>query len=156
MQILQEKEREAILRKLEVELKSDVTLTLFTQANIGGLFIPGRECRSCQPTQQLLEEVVELSPKLHLEVVDYYANQADAQSRGVDKIPATIVAGDNPGVNHGDRVKYYGLPSGFEFAVLLDSLIAASVRRGPLQLETRRRLKQLREDVHIQVFVTPG
>ncbi len=152
MQILQAKEREAIERKLEVELKSDVSLTLFTRTNIGGLFIPGRECRSCQPTQQLLEEVVELSPKLHLEVVDYYANQAEAQSRGVDKIPATIVAGDN----HGDRVKYYGLPSGFEFAVLLDSLIAASARRAPLQLETRRRLKQLREDVHIQLFVTPG
>ncbi len=152
MQILQDKEREAIQNRLDAELKSDVGLTLFTQANIGGLFIPGRECRSCQPTQQLLEEVVELSPKLHLEVVDYYANQADAQSRGVDKIPATIVAGDN----HEDRVKYYGLPSGFEFAVLLDSLIAASARRGPLQLETRRRLKQLREDVHIQVFVTPG
>lgn len=156
MQILQEKEREAIQSRLDVELKSDVSLTLFTQANIGGLFIPGRECRSCQPTQQLLEEVVELSPKLRLEVVDYYANQADAQSRGVDKIPATIVAGDNAGVNHGDRVKCYGLPSGFEFAVLLDSLIAASARRAPLQLETRRRLKQLREDVHIQVFVTPG
>lgn len=152
MQILQEKEREAIQKRLDVELKGDVSLTLFTQTNIGGLFIPGRECRSCQPTQQLLEEVTELSPKLRLEVVDYYANQADAQSRGVDKIPATIVAGDN----HEDRVKYYGLPSGFEFAVLLDSLIAASAKRAPLQLETRRRLKLLREDVHIQVFVTPG
>ena len=152
MQILQEKERATIEKRLDLELKGDVSLTLFTQTNIGGLFIPGRECRSCQPTQQLLEEVAELSPKLHLEVVDYYANQADAQSRGVDKIPATIVAGDN----HEDRVKYYGLPSGFEFAVLLDSLIAASARRGPLKLETRRRLKQLREDVHIQVFVTPG
>ena len=152
MQLLQGKERETVQKRFDVELKSDVSLTLFTQANIGGLFIPGRECRSCQPTQQLLEEVVELSPKLHLEVVDYYANQVDAQSQGVDKIPATIVAGDN----HGDRIKYYGLPSGFEFAVLLDSVITASAKRSPLQLETRRRLKLLGEDVHIQVFVTPG
>ena len=56
---------------------------------------------------------------------------------------------------HRDGVKYYGVPSGFEFAMLLDTIVAASSNRSPLQLETRRRLKRMKGDVHIQVFVTP-
>ena len=152
MPILQQQDTEAVRKRFRAELKRDVGLTLYTEKSPGRLFIPGRECRSCGPTQQMLEEVVALSPKLSLEVVDYYANDADAASRGIDKIPATVISGQG----HGDRVRYYGLPSGFEFAVLLGSIIAASTTRRPLQMKTRRGLKELNQDVHIQVFVTPS
>lgn len=150
MPILNQHDRQAVRERFDVELKRDVNLTLFTQRNVGGLYIPGRECRSCGPAQQLLEEVSALSPRLHVEVVDFYANLDDARARGVDKIPATII-----GEGHRDGVKYYGVPSGFEFAMLLDTIVAASSNRSPLQLETRLRLKRMKEDVHIQVFVTP-
>ena len=52
-------------------------------------------------------------------------------------------------------MRYYGLPSGHEFPVLLDTIIAASNNKSPLELETRRRLRRLQDDVHIEVFVTP-
>ena len=55
-----------------------------------------------------------------------------------------------------ESVRFYGMPSGFEFALLLDTLVSISDKRSTLQLETRRRLKKLKEDVHIQVFVTPN
>ena len=152
MPVLKQQDTEAVRKRFGAELKRDVGLTLYTQKSLGGLFIPGRECRSCGPTQQMLEEVVALSPKLSLEVVDYYANEADATSRGIDRIPATVISGEG----HGDRVRYYGMPSGFEFAVLLDSIIAASTARRPLQMKTRRALKEINQDVHIQVFVTPA
>ena len=152
MAVLKQQDTEVVRKRFSAELKREVSLTLYTQKSLGGLFIPGRECRSCGPTQQMLEEVAALSPKLSLEVVDYYANEVDAASRGIDRIPATIISGDG----HGDRVRYYGMPSGFEFSVLLDSIIAASTARRPLQVKTRRGLKELEEDVHIQMFVTPG
>jgi glutaredoxin-like protein len=150
MPILQQKDREAVQRRFDTELKRDVDITLYTQGNTG-LYIPGRECRYCGPTQELVEEVSVLSPKIHLEVVDIYRDQESAASRGVDRIPALVIGGDNSG-----NAKFFGMPSGFEFALLLDSIVAASSRRSPLQLETRRRLRALEEDVHIRVFVTPS
>ena len=150
MPILQKNDQQAVRQRFDLEIKRDVNLTLYTQRDIGGLFIPGRECRSCEPTQQLLEELSALSPKIHLEVKDFYSSQEDAKASGVEKIPGIII-----GADAGDNVRFYGLPSGFEFALLLDTIIAASNKQSPLQLETRRRLKRLRQDVHIQVFVTP-
>ena len=150
MPILQPKDEETVRQRFDVELKRDVNITLFTQRNIGGLYIPGRECRSCGPTQQLLEEVSALSPRVNLEVVDYYSTQEDARAGGIDKIPGAIISRDGS-----DNVRFYGLPSGLEFAMLLDTIVAASSKQSTLQLETRRVLKRLSEDVHIQVFVTP-
>lgn len=150
MPIIKQEDQQAVRQRFELELKRDVKVTLYTQRSIGGLFIPGRGCKTCGPAEQLLEEVSALSPKIDLEVVDFYANIEDARTRGVEKIPAIIVSADGA-----DNVRLYGLPSGFEFAVLLDTIVSCSVSRNPLQLETRRRLKRLKEDVHIQVFVTP-
>ena len=151
MPILQPNDQKAVRKRFDVELKRDVHIVLITQRNIGGLFIPGRECKSCGPTRELLEEVSDLSPKIHLEIVDYYGDEEGARDRGVQKIPAILIGGPDGSEN----VRFYGLPSGNEFAVLLDAIIASSSSRSSLQLETRRRLKRLQEDVHIQVFVTP-
>ena len=149
MPILQEKDRETVRRRFDTELKHDVSITLYTKSNIA-LYIPGRECQYCGPTQELMEELSELSPRLHLEVLDFYGGQEEALARGVDRIPAVIIGPDGQ-----DNVRYFGLPSGFEFALLIDTIVAASDKRSALQLETRRRLKGLEENVHIQVFVTP-
>ena len=150
MPLLQERDREIVQQRFDEGMKGDVNVTLYTQNNLGGLFIPGRECQTCEPTQQLLEEVSELSPRINLEVVDFYANTEEAKAHGVDKIPAIIISG-----NGTDNVKYFGLPSGSEFAVLLETLIATSQEESFLQDETLEQLGKLKDDVHIQVFVTP-
>ena len=151
MPILQQRDQDLVRQRFETELKRNVNIALFTQRNVGGLYIPGRECASCVQTQQMLDEVSALSPKINLDVIDFYASQQDATDRGVDKIPAIIV-----GSNGSDNAKFYGLPAGFEFSVLLDTIISASDNRNALSLETRKRLKGLTEEVHIQVFVTPN
>ena len=149
MPVLQQKDVDAIKLRFDTELKRDVNLTLFTQSDIG-LYIPGRNCPSCGPTQKLLEEVTALSSRLHLEVVDFYKNVEDAVGRGIERIPALIIASGER-----DNVRYFGTPAGLEFSVLLDAVIASASRRSALGLETRRQLKALAEDVHVQVFVTP-
>ena len=142
MPILKPGDEEAVRRRFELELKSDVKLTLFTQLSIGGLYIPGRECRSCESTQKLLEEVSSLSPRIQLDIVDYYGSQEDASAQGIDRVPALIVNS-----NGNNNARFYGMPSGFEFALLLDSIVEASSARSTLQTETRRRLKALEHDV---------
>ena len=150
MPILQAKDQEAVAERFNVELKRDVSLELYTQRSIGGLYIPGRECRTCVTTQQMMEELAALSPRLHLAVKDYYGDPEEARDKGVETIPATLI-----GSGDGYNARFYGLPSGYEFAVLLDSIVAASQSRPSLALESRRLLKQLTQDVHIRVFVTP-
>ena len=150
MPILRQQDQQAVREKFDVELKQDVKLTLFTQRNIGGLFIPGRECKSCGPTQELLEEISALSPRVKLDTIDFYSDPEEARARGIEKIPAVVL-----GPNWGENVRFYGLPSGHEFPVLLDSLVGVSSKRSTLQLETRRQLRRLKDEIHIQVFVTP-
>ena len=151
MPIIAQHDQDILRKRFDLELKRNLDVTLYTKRDLGGLYIPGRECRTCGPTEQLLEEVSALSPKIHLETVDFYGNLEDAKARGIEKIPAIIIHSEG-----GDNARIYGMPTGFEFPLLLDSMIAATTKQSSLQLETRRRLKRLKEDVHIQVFVTPS
>jgi alkyl hydroperoxide reductase subunit AhpF len=132
------------------ELKRKVTLRLFTQT-ASQLIIPGRECPTCPQTRQILEELTSLSPMLEIETVDFFSQSQEAQESGVERIPAIVMTKDGAGSN----VKYYGMPSGYEFVTVIEDLIALSQPRSPLSADTRKKLKLVDQDVHIQVFVTP-
>ena len=53
MQILNDSDREIVKNRFENELVGEVNITLFTQMDLGGLIVPGRECETCAPTEQL-------------------------------------------------------------------------------------------------------
>lgn len=149
MPFIPEKDQQALKDRFRHDLKKDVAIRLFTQRTYG-LTIPGRECRYCEATQQLMEELVALSPKIHLEVKDYYSQTKETREAGVERIPAIVLAADDS-----SNVKFYGIPAGNEFTNLLEDLFTLSRGVSPLSLATRKKLKQVKEDVHIQVFVTP-
>ena len=69
----------------------------------------------------------------------------------MERIPAIVMTKDGASSN----VKYYGMPSGYEFVTIIEDLIAMSQPRSPLSADTRKKLKLVDQDVHIQVFVTP-
>ncbi len=120
MPVLQDRDRAAVQQRFDSELTGDVSLILYTQPDIG-LYVPGRECRTCGQTQQLVEEVSALSPRIRLDVVDFYKNREDAAEQGIYRIPALAFVSGVKG-----KARYYGLPAGFEFAVLIESIIGAS------------------------------
>ncbi len=70
--LIPDQEKSQIKRTFRKDLKSEVYLRLFTQRP-SPIAVPGRECRYCLQTQQMLEELAALSPKVHLETVDIYA-----------------------------------------------------------------------------------
>ena len=149
MPIIAEKYQDTLKERLKRELKKDVTITLFTQRTLG-LTIPGRECRHCDDTQKLMEELTALSPKLHLLTKDFYTSTEEARESGVERIPAIILTADAT-----SNVRFFGIPLGYEFATILDDLVTLSRGVSPLTLESRKKLRRVKEDVHIQVFVTP-
>ena len=46
MQILNDSDREFVRNRFENELVNEVNLILFTQSDLGGLVVPGRECET--------------------------------------------------------------------------------------------------------------
>ncbi len=150
MPIISPQDRQTLEERFRKELKRKITLRLFTSQLAGQLFVPGRECPTCTQTQQILEELASLSPLLELEMVDFYNQSQTARESGVERIPAIVVTrGENTGV------KYYGMPSGYEFVTIIESAIELSKPRTSLSADTRKKLQLVNEDVHIQVFVTP-
>lgn len=153
MELLNKDVREVTAKKLEAELADKVTLHLFTQEPrllVVPSSVPGIECLYCRETRQLLEEVAALSDKVELVVHDFEAEKDKAAEWGVDKIPATVVVG-----RAGTGVRFYGIPSGYEYTSLVEAIVDASRGATGLAEATREALRALDRDVRIQVFVTP-
>jgi glutaredoxin-like protein len=149
MAILSPSEQEEIKKVFE-QLDGDVKLMYFTQRE-SPLYIPGQECGTCKDTRILLEEVTALSDKLHLEVHDFVADSELVREYGIERIPALVMSGDSVK----GKLRYFGMPSGYEFSVLLGTLVDASQGKTPLAAETIELLRDISTNVHIQVFVTP-
>jgi alkyl hydroperoxide reductase subunit AhpF len=143
-------ENQAEVKRLFEGLTGDVRLIYFTQRE-SPLFIPGHECETCKDTRTLLEEVAALSDKIELEVHDFVAESQLAREYAIDRIPALVITADNVK----GRIRYFGLPSGYEFSVLLGSLLDASQGKSELSDASVETLGSVEKKLHIQVFVTP-
>src|SRR5438309_1506522 len=140
MPLLAEKDREVVRKRLQ-ELPNPVKLINFTQE---------LECESCKDTRSMLEEVAALSERIELQVFNFQTDKEERDRYGIDKIPATVIMGE---VDYG--IRYYGIPAGYEFVSLLETLIMVSKRDSGLEPATRERLAQVQEPLRLEVFVTP-
>lgn len=144
MPLLDEKTKQEVTGLL-ADLAAPVKIVLFTQAF---------ECQYCKETREIAEEIAALSDHLSVEVLDLEADKDRAESYDVDKIPAIVLLGEND-ADYG--VRYYGIPSGYEFSSLLHDIkaVAAGPTGSELSGDTLAYLEKLEETVHLQVFVTP-
>ena len=140
MPMMSDKDRTAVAEQLE-GLENDVKMIVFTQEI---------ECMYCKETRNLATELSELSDKLSLEVFDFVHDKEIADKYKIDKIPAVVVQGEE---DYG--IRFYGIPSGYEFASLLHSVKMIGAGDSGLSDESREFLKTLDKDLHFQVFVTP-
>jgi len=100
--------------------------------------------------------VAELSDKRSVEVHDYLADEAFVKRYDIDKIPAiALLAVDENGQETDYGIRFYGIPSGYEFSSLIEGLRQVSRREPELSDQTLAALQRLDRPVHIQVFVTP-
>lgn len=123
-------------------LKNPVRLAVFSQA----LADPHSE-----QVKRLVEELAELDPKLSAESYNFVLDKEKAEALAIQRIPAIAVLGEEK--DYG--VRFYGLPSGYEFGSLVDAILDVSQGESGLSDETRQALAAIDKDVHIQVFSTP-
>lgn len=140
MGIIKDADKEAIKKEL-AGLTGPVKLINFTQE---------LECQYCKETNQIVREVSELSNKITFETYNFIADKEMVGSLKIDKIPATIVMGSD------DRgIRFYGVPSGYEFISLLEAIRMVSSGNSGLQQQSKEILGKLKKPLHLQVFVTP-
>ena len=136
-------------RTFRKDLKAPVTVHLFTREP-SPIAIPGRECPTCEQTQQLIEEVAGASTKITLIVHDFFRESALAEEMGVSRIPGIILGDDDK-----PRLKFYGAPLGYQMAAIVETIRSMSRRISPLRNDTRRKLRELTRPVRVQLFVSP-
>jgi alkyl hydroperoxide reductase subunit AhpF len=152
MALLDQQVRDQV-SQLFAELDGPVQMIFYTVRQ-SALVLPGQtgpECPSCADEEQLLTELAELSDKVTLEVHDVRDERAAAEEAGIDKLPALVLRGPSTA----GRVRFFGLPAGYEFSTLVADLV--DVSRGTVELtdKAKAQLDALEEPVHLQVFVTP-
>ena len=149
MASLKDKDRRQLTDIFSRQLQDPVTLDFFTQKS-GAVSAALPECQTCRETEALLQEVAALSDKIGLTVRDFLGQPEAACSLGVDKIPCVVMKGKNKGT-----LRYYGVPAGYEFGVLIEDIVDLSSGDSRLTPAIRKSLSELHAPVHIQVLVTP-
>jgi glutaredoxin-like protein len=140
MPIMGDKERE-LVRKEFAGLTGNVKLVNFTQEI---------ECGYCKETSQIITEVATLSDKITSEIYNFVSDKAEVEKFGIEQIPATVVMGDD---DYG--IRFYGIPSGYEFASLLETIKLVSTRNSGLNPHSKEVLAKLKKPMKIEVYVTP-
>ena len=141
MGIIPESHKSKLKTDLAKMLVNPVTLTVFTQEI---------ECDYCKETRELIEELGSLSDKIKTQILDLVKDKERASQYQVDKVPAVVIEGPKK-----SKVKFYGVPAGYEFNTLIKDIVQTSRGETELSAETKRRLGDIKKPVHLKVFVTP-
>lgn len=147
LMLIGEKDR-AVIQEMFEGLVEPVKLVVFTEGAIRPA--GARPCQYCEHVVGLAKELSELTDKLEVEIVNFYADKEKVVQYDIQRIPAIAVVGAE---DYG--IRFYGIPAGFEFAALLEDIIDVSKSGSDLSRETLEKLERIDSPMHIQVFVTP-
>ncbi len=140
--MLNDRDRAAVQTEL-AKLAGPVKLVVFSQSLSAASDL-------CRENEMLVREVAELSDQITVEVLNLAIDRERAEAYGVDQVPAIVVEGAR---DYG--IRFLGVPSGYEFSNLIDSMIAVSSGEAELSESTKSSLKTLASDIDIKVFSTP-
>jgi len=146
MALISDKDVQYLTEEFEKELVNPVKLVMFTQEH---------ECQFCAETRQIVEEIAALSSQVTAEVFDFVADKAMADLYHVDKIPAIVVLGVEDGKDKDYGIRFFGIPSGYEFTSVIEDIVDVSKGESGLQDKTKEAVAGITKPVHLQVFVTP-
>src|SRR5690349_3532976 len=141
MPILASRDQDAVRNEFQ-RIQGPVKLVVFSQELVAGDL--------CRQNEQLVREVAELDDRISVEVLNPSIDRERAEGYGIDQVPAIVVEGAR---DYG--IRFLGIPSGYEFSNLIDSIIAVSSGEAALTADTKASLATLAGDVQIKVFSTP-
>jgi alkyl hydroperoxide reductase subunit AhpF len=140
MGFLSAQDEQAVKKEFE-RIGGPVKLTVFA-SELGG--------ETNSQTVALVREVAALSDQLSVVLLNPHIERDQAQAYGVEVAPAIVVEGAR---DYG--IRFLGIPAGYEFSNLIDSIVSVSTGESSLSEETKTALAGLARDVTIKVFTTP-
>ena len=138
--MLSEKDRKYVAATLS-GMRSDVRLVLFSR--------DGGECKYCDEAEGLLADVAASAPRVAVEVLSLKKDAARAQELGIDKVPGIALLGKKD-----YNLRYFGLPSGYDFIPFVETVLAVANDDPGVSAESVAMLAKLKKPVQLSVFVT--
>ncbi len=139
MSLLPDDKKELLKKDFIEKMVDPIKIVVFTQEF---------ECRYCEDTRKIAEELATVSDKITVEVHDFLKGD-EAKEYGVERIPALAIIGKK---DYGVRI--YGIPYGYELQTLIEAIINVSRGQTDISEKTKQILEDVETAVHIQVFVT--
>jgi len=131
----------AFVKKTLDGMKGEVRLVLFSR--------DGGECKYCGETEGLLADIAAADSKVKLEVLSLQKDAARAKELGIDKVPGIALLGKKD-----YNLRYFGLPSGYDFTPFVETVRAVGDDKAGVSPESAAALAKLSKPVQISVFVT--
>jgi alkyl hydroperoxide reductase subunit AhpF len=122
-------------------MKDDVRVVLFSR--------DGGECKYCDETEGLLADVAAAAPRVKVEVLSLKKDAARAKELGIDKVPGIALLGKKD-----YNLRYFGLPSGYDFTPFVETIRAVGNDAPGISPESVVKLAKLTKPVQLSVFVT--
>ena len=138
--MLKENDKQYVAKTLG-GMKGEVRLVLFSR--------DGGECQYCDEAEGLLGDIASAAPRVKLEVLSLKKDEARAKGLGIDKVPGIAILGAK---DH--NLRYFGLPSGYDFIPFVETILAVANGDPGLAPETVTALAKLTKPVQLSVFVT--
>ncbi len=129
------------VKEMLSSLTAPVQLAVFTDNN---------NCEYCPQIVQLLDEVAATTDLVTVAKFEIHNDAAKATELKIAKAPAIAILGEK---DYG--LRFYGIPSGYEFSTLLHGIQRAADGKAELDDQTKYYLAGLSAPVDLQVFVTP-
>lgn len=142
MQPLLNKEIQEQIKTYLQAMKDEVTILLFTK---------DEPCETCSETTQLLQEVSNLSEKIHLVEKKMNHDKKEAETYHITLVPSFVMLDKNLQY-HG--VKFNGIPAGHEINSFLSAIIDMSGADFGITAAQQKRIQNIKKPVNIKVFVT--
>ena len=144
----QEETADSLLRDKDVEfvsetlgdLEKDVKLVLATSRG---------DCEFCSLTEGFLNDIAALAPRVSVEIFDIGKEPARAEELGIDRAPGIAILGIKD-----SGLRYYGLPTGYEFVTFIGAIRRSADGDHGLLPETAEALAGVEKPVQLTVFST--
>lgn len=144
MTFLNDEQKEIIRGYFEKEMRDNVKIILFTQTI---------SCEYCSDTEMILKEISKLSDKINLEIKNFLLEEEYVKKYEIERVPAIVFLkadGEDTGI------RFYGIPSGYEFTSLIETIIMVSKNDSGLNEKIKEKIKNIDKEINIKVFVTPS
>jgi glutaredoxin-like protein len=113
-------------------------------------------CETCARTRQILDELPPLSHSITIEEINLVLEGERAARYGIDRAPAVAIIGeDESGAERDSKIRFLGMPAGYEFASLLRAILLVGGGESQLSAVSRARIAAVDRPLTVHVFSTP-